>query len=252
MTPGEVEAVGSSVPTERREAQAAGPDDNLLRSVAAVAAFLLAGLGAVSTLLFVAAFEFRADWFADPALAVAGGRGGAAILQWAALTDLFSYYLPIVPIALAIRVAIRARSPLIVDVATIAALGYVIAGSIGVTALAAAGPAMMREYDAPGADQAATAVAFRLLIEVVFRGLWQTLDPILLGFWFLVVGRLTRPRRPAWGGLAMTLGVVLWLGVLAGVLGLALARDLLSGIVFVVGFAWALWLGLLLARRSSF
>jgi hypothetical protein len=85
----------------------------------------------------------------------------------------------------------------LVDAATIAALGYVIAGSIGVTALASAGPAMMRAYDAPGADQAAVAVAFRLLIEIVFRGVWQTLDPILLGFWFLVVGGLTRPQRPA-------------------------------------------------------
>lgn len=34
MTPGEVEGLGSSVPTERREVQAAGPDGNLLRRVA--------------------------------------------------------------------------------------------------------------------------------------------------------------------------------------------------------------------------
>jgi hypothetical protein len=179
--------------------QSLGPvaDEDLLHRVATVAAFLLAGLGAISPILIVAAFEFRSDWFADPALAVAGGSGGAPILQWAALTDLFSYYLPLAPIALVIRVTIRPRSPVLVDAATIAALGYVIAGSIGVTALASAGPAMMRAYDAPGADQAAVPVAFRLLIEIVFRGVWQTLDPILLGFWFLVVGGLTRPQRPA-------------------------------------------------------
>jgi len=251
MSAGELDGVDVGVPPLHGEAHAEGPDDDLLRRAAAIAAFLLAGLGAVSTLLFVAAFQFRSDWFADPALAVAGGEGGAPILQWAALTDLFSYYLPVALIALAIRVAIRPRSPLIVDIATLAALGYVIAGSIGVTALASAGPAMMREYDAPGADKAVTAVAFRLLIEVVFRGLWQTLDPILLGFWFLVVGRLTQPRRHAWGALAMALGAVLWLGVPAGVFGLALVRDLLSGIVAVLGFAWALWLGALLARRST-
>ena len=247
MSPGELDGVDVGVQPVHGRAHAEGPDEDLLRRAAAIAAFLLAGLGAVSTVLFVATFQFRSDWFADPALAVAGG---APLLQWAALTDLFSYYLPVALIALAIRVAIRPRSPMIVDIATLAAIGYVIAGSIGVTALASAGPALMREYDAPGADKAATAVAFRLLIEVVFRGLWQTLDPILLGFWFLVVGRLTQPRRHAWGVLAMTLGGVLWLGVPAGVFGLAFLRDLLSGIVAVLGFAWALRLGALLARRS--
>jgi hypothetical protein len=94
----------------RAEAHAEGPDDDVLRRAAAIAAFLLAGLGAVSTLLFVAAFQFRSDWFADPALAVAGGAGGAPILQLAALTDLFSYYLPVALIALAIRLAIRPRA----------------------------------------------------------------------------------------------------------------------------------------------
>ena len=49
----------------------------------------------------------------------------------------------------------------------------------------------------------------------------------------------------------MTLGIVLWLGVPAGVFGVALVRDVLSGIVAVLGFAWALWLGALLARRST-
>ena len=51
-----------------------GPDDDLVRRAATIAAFLLAGLGAVSTLLFVAAFQFRSDWFADPALVVAVAR----------------------------------------------------------------------------------------------------------------------------------------------------------------------------------
>jgi hypothetical protein len=50
----------------------------------------------------------------------------------------------------------------------------------------------------------------------------------------------------------VALGVALWLGLLAGVLSLALARDLLAGVVFVAGFVWASGLGVLLARRSSF
>lgn len=95
MSAGELDGVHVGVPPLRGDAHAESPDGELLRRAAAIAAFLLAGLGAVSTVLFVTAFQFRSDWFSDPALAVAGGAGGAPNLQRAALTDLFSCYLPV-------------------------------------------------------------------------------------------------------------------------------------------------------------
>ena len=40
-------------------------------------------------------------------------------------------------------------------------------------------------------------------------------------------------------------------GMLTDVLGLALARDDLAGVVFVVGFAWAVALGLLVVSGAA-
>ncbi len=68
MSPGELDGVDVGVPPLHGEAHAEGADDDPLRRAAAIAAFLMAGLGAVSTLLFVAAFQFRSAWFADPAV----------------------------------------------------------------------------------------------------------------------------------------------------------------------------------------
>lgn len=222
-----------------------------LRRTAAVAAFVLAFLGLVSDALFVLAFQLRIDWFMDPALTVAGGPESAELLRWAALTDLLSYYVPTAPIALALWVELRPRRPVLVDAATLAAFGYVLAGSIGAVVLAAGGPPLVLAYaEAADSDRAAIATTFRFLIDVVFHGIWQTLDPILLGFWFLVVGWLTRIGRPGFGTLALVLGANAVPVVLANVLGLGPARDALGGVILVLWTAWAIWLGLLLVRNQ--
>ena len=114
-------------------------------------------LGTISDVLFVAAFQFRPEWFSDPARLVAGGSRSAELLKWAALTDMFSYYLPIAAVALALWVALRRRGTIVADAATLAAFGYVLAGSLGAATLAMAGPMLMRQYAQPGADHAAVA-----------------------------------------------------------------------------------------------
>lgn len=62
-----------------------------LRVATIVGHVMTVGLGALSNLLFLAAFQFRPEWFADPAQIVTGGSTSALLLKWAALTDLFSY-----------------------------------------------------------------------------------------------------------------------------------------------------------------
>ncbi|HEY8632369.1 MAG TPA: hypothetical protein VIL50_04380, partial [Candidatus Limnocylindrales bacterium] len=140
-----------------------------LRGATVGALIVTVALGVISDLLFLAALQFRPDWFSDPALLVAGGPASADLLHWAALTDLFSYYLPTTVVALALWEALRSRSPMLALGALLGALGYVLAGSIGAASLAMVGPTLIREYAQPGADQAAIAAAFGLLTDVVFR-----------------------------------------------------------------------------------
>jgi hypothetical protein len=84
-----------------------------MRTAAAVALLVTVALGTVSNLLFLGAFQFRRDWFDDPALMVAGGGKSAALLRWASVTDLFSYYLPTAVVALALGFALRPHGPVL-------------------------------------------------------------------------------------------------------------------------------------------
>ena len=226
-----------------------------MRRPALVALALTLGLGTVSNLLFAAAFQFRVDWFLNPAELVAGGATSAALLRWGAITDLLSYYLPTAVVALALRAALRDRGPALADLATLGALGYVAAGSIGAVSLAFAGPMLMEAYTVPGADQPMIALAFGTLIEVVFLAIWQFLDAIFIGSWILGVGVLIRRDQPGFARFSMTLGVLAFVAAFLNALRLGLGPNAGLGVLVGVGLlygavtAWLIWLAVLLWRR---
>ena len=224
-----------------------------LRGATVGALIVTVALGVISDLLFLAALQFRPDWFSDPALLVAGGPASADLLHWAALTDLFSYYLPTTVVALALWEALRSRSPMLALGALLGALGYVMAGSIGAASLAMVGPALIREYAQPGAAQAAIATAFGLLTDVVFRAIWQLVDGIFIAVWMIGIGLLMRTDQPAFARLARALGVLFLIATMFNVFGFGMARDAVLGVVFVAWIVWDLWLAMLVwGRRSPF
>lgn len=222
-----------------------------LRRATVGALIVTVALGVVSDLLFLAALQFRPDWFADPALLVAGGPASADLLHWAALTDLFSYYLPTTVVALALWAALHSRGPILALGALLGALGYVIAGSIGAASLAMVGPTLIRDYTQPGADQTAIATAFSLLIEVVFRAVWQLVDGIFIAVWMIGSGLLIWTDQPAFARYSRALGALFLVGTMFNVLGFGLARDATLGVVFVAWTVWDLWLAALVWRERS-
>jgi hypothetical protein len=226
-----------------------------LRTMAVAALIVTAVLGPISTLLFAVAFQFRPEWFADPALMVVAGGESAAILRWASITDLFSYYLPTGVVALALWHALRPLGVRLADAATLAALGYVLAGGAAAAALAAAGPLLLEAHSAPGADQDTVAVTFAVLIEVV-RAVWQLLDAVLLGVWWLGIGSLLRTDQPRFARLTLALGGLALLGAVVTsatleVPAVGTVRDAMLGLLFVMWTVWSVWLALLLHRRAA-
>jgi len=222
-----------------------------LRAVAIAALALHVGLGLFSDLLFLAAFQFRLDWFADPIQAIGAGSTSAELLRWGAATDLLSYYLPVAVIAYVLWRTLQPLSAFIADVSALAALAYVVAGGTGAAVLAVGGPMLMNDYTAPGADQAAIGMAFGILIEVVFRAIWQFLDPLLLAAWWLGVGLLVRVGQPRLAVLSFALSAAAAVGAGLTLVGLDLARDLLLGAFFVGWTTWSVWLLVLFWRRSD-
>lgn len=222
-----------------------------IRVATVVALGMTVGLGALSNLLFLAAFQFRLEWFADPALIVTGGPTSALLFKWAALTDLFSYYLPTGVVALTIWVALRSRGPYLAATGLAAALGYVVVGGTGAAVLAMAGTPLIEAHARAGTDPATIAIAFGLLIDIVFRAVWQVVDGILLGTWMVTTGVPIRAEQPGFGRLSIGLGVLMFIGAGLTAVGLGTARDFGLGLVLVLWATWSIWLTTLVWRRRS-
>jgi hypothetical protein len=111
----------------------------------------------------------------------------------------------------------------------VAGFGYVFAGAIGAATLATAGPMLVREYHRPGADKAAIAIEFAVVIDVVFRAIWQLLNGILLGAWWFGIARLVHADQSRFAQLSAVLAALAWIGTAFNVLGFGLARDATLG-----------------------
>ncbi|MDQ2933856.1 MAG: hypothetical protein M3R49_02550 [Chloroflexota bacterium] len=181
-----------------------------LRRVALVGVVLAVVIGVPSSLAFFAAYrwDLEAALFGDPSAIIGGGPTAATFLHWGAIGDMLFSYLLLVPLVLYLHARLRPRKPWLADLGTIGALAYIFVGASGAAILAAVGPALIEAYaTAAPTDRVAIATSFELLRNVVFFGLWQTLDTISLGIWILSVGWLIRPDRKVLGLLLVALAV---------------------------------------------
>jgi hypothetical protein len=208
--------------------------------IAAVLVSITAGL--TSTLLFAAAFQFRADQ--ESTRLLAAGATSAELLRWGSVLDLFGYYLPTAVLAYVLWRQLRPRNPLLADLATMAGVGCALAGGAGAAVLAVFGPMLMHGYtEASPTDRVVITAQFATLLEVIMRSIWQFLDGILIGAWWLGIGLLLRLERPRLSLLTLVLATVAAVGAFVNLVGLSLVRDVLLGVLFILWTAW--WISLL-------
>ncbi|MGQ0848211.1 MAG: DUF4386 family protein [Actinomycetota bacterium] len=229
--------------------------DKMFRRVAGVSTLLAVVIGGVSGYLFLAAGAFRPGVLLEPAELLELGASAASLLRWGALTDMFGYYLLLVPLFLAVGTVLRRHRGPLVDLFTVGGLMYVVIGALGAVVLATAAPPLMEAYESAGpAARPGTALAFATLVDAIYKGAWQTLQVIPGGVWLIGTGVLLGGRRPVLGAI----------GVSAGLAGLAwsalrmLEVDLLGAtavgffaLVGVLFAAYIVWLALLLVRDSD-
>lgn len=221
-----------------------------LRGVAIGALAVHLGFGTASIVLFLAAYGFDPQRYAEPAAVLTAGRGSAELLRWAAAADLLGYYLAAAAVAYVLWRLLRPRGPALADLSLIGALGYALAGGGAAAALAVAGPMLMHAHGEGTADQATIAALFAVLSEVVFRGIWQFLDMLLLAGWWAGLGMLLRDTQPRLSLLSLALAVAAIVVAVLTLAGFGAARDLVLGLFFVGWFAWSSWLLVLFWRRS--
>jgi hypothetical protein len=230
-----------------------GPDESasILRRAGITALAVSIGAGITSTVLFAAAYQFRPD-IQEPTRIVAAGATSAELLRWAAVLDLFGYYLATAVLAYVLWRQLRPRNPVIADLSTLAGVGFALAGGAGAAVLAVFGSSLMHDYtDAAATEQVVIAAQFATLMAVVMRSIWQFLDGILIGVWWLGIGLLVRPDRPRLSRLTLVLAAAAVVGAFVNLVGLSLVRDVLLGVLFILWAAWWIAILVVFARQTQ-
>jgi Domain of unknown function (DUF4386) len=228
-------------------------DTRSFQRLAAIAAILSAPLAFGNMALGLAAIGFAPTpgMLSDAAAALPIKGIDANLLRWSLICDMFGYYLLLGPLALALGRRLEQERPSFVRLATCCGLGYVLVGAIGAVALAATAPPLIDAHaQAAGAERAAIELLYDGFVNIV-NGLWNMLEVILGGVWWLTIGATVRAKRPALGVLSTVLGIAAWIDAAGMILNIALFSAIgLAGILLLIP-VWSLSFGIDLLRRPA-
>jgi hypothetical protein len=195
------------------------------------------------------AIDFNMEASTNPALGLAVGADGASLLRWGMILDMFGYYLPLLPVALFLWHWLGPRNPDWVLFYTSCGLGYILIGAIGAAILAAVHPPLINAYTQASLEQRPVLeTVFSAIGNMVYGGMWNILEVLLAGIWFLGIGLLLRGERRLFSIFSIILGISALLDSLGVILGVE-ALALRVVIYVLLAPFWALWLGIDLLRK---
>jgi hypothetical protein len=168
------------------------------------------------------------------------------------LADVFGYYLLLAPAVVFLWVWLRDTSPALVTLYTFGGLAYILIGSIGAVMLSAVLPPMIIAFgETAGAGHAAVSVVALGFINAVYNGLWNPLEMLLAGAWWLGMGPLLAKRRRALGLLTRVLGMAAWVDAAGAIVAVEIIYFVGLTVVLALIPVWAGWLGIVLLREET-
>ena len=178
------------------------------------------------------------------------GADGARLLRWGLTLDMLSYYLPLLPVALFLWRWIGPRNPDWVLFYTSCGLGYILVGAIGAAILAAVHPPLINAYAQASVEQRPVLeTVFSAVWNMVYGGMWNILEVLLAGIWFLGIGSLLWDERRLFSIFSIILGISALLDSLGFILGIEALALLGVAIYVLLAPFWTLWLGIDLLRK---
>jgi hypothetical protein len=224
------------------------PDDRSFERVAAIAAIASLPLSAANLLAMLATVHFDLEGMTNPLVLLHAGASTAPLWRWSMVLDIFGYYLPIVPIVLAMRGRLCRFSSNWADLCALCLIAYCLIGAIGGAILATAIPTLMREDAAVGSDHSALQTVFTGYTDGVYRGMWNLLEEFLAGVGWIGFGALLCKERGRLGAVTIALGGACLVDSAGTMLNVEAVSSIGLSVYLVIAPVWACWLGIRLLR----
>ena len=188
------------------------------------------------------AVEFDLDAFSDPTTLLRFAHR-YEYAKWFALLDMLGYYLLLVPVIFYLHERLRRKTPW-ANMITFSGLSYVLIGAIGAVILAAVWPHQMQAYLSAGMEQRALLqTTFEAITWAVNDGLWNMLETILAGTWWVGVGVALRSDFKALGWTTILLGLSTLADSVGNMLSLKILAEVGLNLYLVLAIVWPFWIG---------
>lgn len=224
-------------------------NDRSFQRLAAVTAILAALFSTASSMLVLAPVNFNFEAFEKTDLFLSVGANATNVLRWSMVLDMLGYLL-LAPVAILLWYWLKLKARVQVSLYTFCGLAFILVGAAGAAMLYAVWPPLINTYaQATGQQREILATVFASITNAVAAGLWNTLNSIMSGVWWLGIGLFLRSERRILGVVTVVLGTASLLGVLGRILTITLLSTLGLSVVLSLLPIWALWLGIDLLRK---
>ena len=214
---------------------------------------VLAGTIALTSIYLIAAGTgFNMAVFENPSELLGMTTAHAGLLKASMIADMFGYYLLLLPALIYFQRYLESRTAWSYLISWCGS-AYILVGAIGAAILSVTWPVNIVEYPiATLAEQEIIKRNFELLNQLVYGGLWNTLEVVLAAAWWLGIGIAVKKDRPAFGILSIVLAISSLIDGVGNMLGLPAIAAIGLNLYLVLGIAWPVWFGVnLLVRKAK-
>jgi hypothetical protein len=215
----------------------------LLTILSGIIALLCIILGAI-------AVNYHFEVFNNPALILTLAGVNAQASRWSMICDMLGYYMLLLPVIYYLHDWMKDKTPWS-NLITFCGLAYVLIGSIGASILAVAYPQALHTYTAATpAMQQIIKSNFEFVNNMVYGGMWNLLEVLFAGIWWLFTGiLLIKTKRKAIGLVSFITGCACLLDGFSGMIENAALHEITLNVYLYISILWAFWTGLIIYRK---
>lgn len=212
---------------------------------------ILSGVVAlISYVLVAASVNFNFEFFSDPVAIFTMTDVNIDMLRWSMITDVFGYYLLLLPVLFFMHEWLKDKTPWR-NIITFGGAAYILIGAAGASILAVVWPSLLHEYpDASVTQQETIKLLFNSFSDMVFGGLWNLLDGIVAGLWWIGIGIFIRHEKRFLGWFSILVGILSLSDSAGNILEVQPVSETALNLYLILAPVWAITIGFFILKRS--
>jgi hypothetical protein len=213
---------------------------------------ITAGIFALASIFFTAAgADFNTGVFTNPRLLLGMTTVNVQYLKWSMILDMFGFYLLLLPALFYFHQYLQARTAWSFLLSWCGS-ACILIGAMGAGILSVVLPAYITEYQiATAVQQEIIMRNFDLANQIVYGGMWNTVEVVLAGTWWVGLGIVLKKDQPVFGTVTIVSGAASLLDGFGNMAGLKPLAEIGLNMYLVLGIAWPIWFGIQLIVRSN-